>query len=104
MAVIEAKSHHATAKHKDIESRIKQLRDHGGGASGYFIVYPLLQAEIDVLQSGDRARGGELGDSWLSDPIPWFNYAADAARTRDQKLIGLDRLACIVDNLAQRAA
>ncbi len=104
LAVVEAKTHHSTATHKDIESRIKQLRDHGGAGSAYYIVYPMLQSEIEVLQSGDNRRVSELNDSWISDLPTWFNYAAEAGRTRDQKLIGLDQLPNVIDTLARRAA
>lgn len=93
LIVVEVKTNNEMAKRKDIESRIKNLRDCTGAYSDFFMVFPFLQREIEAI----RTRDPEIMKTffhkygmWNFDN--WSQFFSGVEQLRDQHLIGIDAL------------
>lgn len=92
VAVVEVKTHRASADHKKIESNIKQVRDFGGAFSAYRLVYPLTAAELEGVRQGRPATLDQLQALGMEDLNEWQGYLLAVERSRDQRVLGLDQL------------
>lgn len=92
IAVVEVKTHMASADLKKIESNIKQVRDFGGAYSTYRLVYPLVASELAALRAGRPEDLTRLVDLGMVDVANWRVYLQTVERSRDQRILGLDQL------------
>lgn len=92
VAVVEVKTHRASADHKKIESNIKQVRDFGGAFSAYRLVYPLTAAELEGVRPGRPETLDQLNGLGMDDLVDWRAYLLAVERSRDQRVLGLDQL------------
>ena len=92
IAVVEVKTHKASADLKKIESNIKQVRDFGGAYSTYRLVYPLIASELAALREGQPEDLARLVDLGMVDVAKWRGYVQTVERSRDQRILGLDQL------------
>lgn len=92
VAVVEVKTHRASADHKKIESNIKQVRDFGGAFSAYRLVYPLTAAELEGVRLGRPETLDQLNRLGMEDLNDWRAYLLAVERSRDQRVLGLDQL------------
>lgn len=92
VAVVEVKTHRASADHKKIESNIKQVRDFGGAFSAYCLIYPLTAAELEGVRQGRPETLDQLQGLGMEDLNDWRAYLLAVERSRDQRVLGLDQL------------
>jgi hypothetical protein len=92
MLVLEAKTHHSSAGHKDMESRIKQLRDLGGAYNQFYLVFPLVRADLDALAAGNAPPALAGGSSSLADTDLWVEFMRRVGASRDQRILGIDEI------------
>ncbi|MBN2694677.1 hypothetical protein JXR93_08445, partial [bacterium] len=94
----EAKTHYSSAPIKDLNSRIKTIRDLNG-KNRFYLIFPLTKKDIDFLKK-DNIKDIDLPDIFsnmkLTQFQSWRSFIKRIDEYKDIKVLGLDEIELIL--------
>ncbi len=92
LLIFEAKTSSKSATRKDMESRVKNLKDLLGAKANLVVVYPFIKKDLDAIQDLNEEYFCSAWEFGLPEFSGWYNYLRDSMHEFQRRIIGFDEL------------